>query len=203
MAAPGQLAMLMPDRLDPLTHRQTLFALYAVQQWECLAPPKQGDHYARGYFYQQVWGILKGLNEHSRKTIMYHLDWAREHGCFVCGNPDTTDDHIIARKRGGPNDLRNALRLCQRCNSSKGTKDLLAWWLQDRKAVELPRNILCLYCRIVWQTTDVLDEAPPSTTTAFLYGRLLALPSFEHITALYGAAFAASAIHKWERRVHA
>ncbi|GAB3135796.1 hypothetical protein GCM10027289_30120 [Tsukamurella serpentis] len=43
-----------------------------------------------------------------------------------CTRVATTADHIIARKRGGPDELWNLTPACSHCNSSKGARPVHA-----------------------------------------------------------------------------
>jgi 5-methylcytosine-specific restriction endonuclease McrA len=189
-------APLPPD----LSKGQTLIALYALQQWECLKQP-QLSPYKPGYFYNAIQGILRGLETPSRGTALRHLATS---ACIACGDPvnplRSRFDHIIPSASGGPEDLGNALVLCRPHNSSKGTRDLLDWWLwKSYDALLLPREVLCLYARIHWQHygPEVLGEPTPPFLAAFLCARAAALPGDDYRIALIGAAFAASGFVRW------
>lgn len=48
--------------------------------------------------------------------------------CYYCGTKGRlTVDHLIPRIRGGQDEADNLIWACQPCNSSKGSRDLLAW----------------------------------------------------------------------------
>ncbi len=48
--------------------------------------------------------------------------------CIYCGGKDRlTLDHILPKSRGGPDSPDNAVWVCQKCNSSKGSKRLYEW----------------------------------------------------------------------------
>lgn len=48
--------------------------------------------------------------------------------CYYCGGKEKLSlDHIIPRKKGGPDSGDNLIFSCRKCNSSKGSKDLMEW----------------------------------------------------------------------------
>jgi 5-methylcytosine-specific restriction endonuclease McrA len=184
---------------EEFSHAHGLYTLYGLQQWEAME-----QRYSAGYFYKwsTIRGLLRGLHNATRQTSFKHL--ATEQ-CWACGTPvslsQTRGDHILALAHGGTDTLQNTLLLCRPCNSSKGTKDLLQWWLDKERAIpSLPRSVLCLYARALWQhhtpTRLRQVEAPPALRD-FLIGRLAVLPSDEHRVALIGAAYAACAYLAW------
>lgn len=59
-------------------------------------------------------------------------EWLKEHekpnACVYCGaKADLTIEHILPRCHGGPDIPDNAVRVCKKCNSSKGGKRLYEW----------------------------------------------------------------------------
>lgn len=50
--------------------------------------------------------------------------------CAYCGGTPRvlTLDHIVARSQGGQDVRSNLAAVCQRCNLSKGSRPLWAWW---------------------------------------------------------------------------
>lgn len=74
--------------------------------------------------------------------------------CWYCGRsvPDCgplTADHIFPRMKGGENVSDNLIMVCRSCNSSKGAKDLLAWY---RERGEFPpMRVLAHYLKLVNQ----------------------------------------------------
>ena len=49
-------------------------------------------------------------------------------GCWYCGGAGpVTADHVIARVKGGKDRGENLVFACRSCNSSKGSKDMIAW----------------------------------------------------------------------------
>jgi hypothetical protein len=182
------------------TQRHALYALYVLQDWECL-PTNRPDPYAPGFFYNRIQATLNGLQNVSRTTVLRHLHTA---ACLVCDAPidltRSTLDHLMPLHDGGPQSPSNALMLCRHCNSSKGARDLLAWWLfKGYKVNDLPRNILCLYARIYWQhlSETRLAALAPAATHEFLVTRLTILPSEAHRIALIGSTYAGCAFARW------
>jgi hypothetical protein len=47
--------------------------------------------------------------------------------CVACGDIADTLDHIVPMVRGGQDIASNIMRLCRRCNSSKGSKTPSEW----------------------------------------------------------------------------
>src|SRR5437588_12354 len=107
-----------------------------MQQWEAFAP-QYARPLAAGYFYGHIPDMLNGLANPTRQTAFRHL---ASGVCVVCQTPcdlgHTEGDHIIPRHTGGSNSVQNTLLLCRRHNSSKGVKDLLAWWLEKDYGVD-------------------------------------------------------------------
>lgn len=52
---------------------------------------------------------------------------ARDRKCLYCGDPygPFEVDHIVAKQKGGKDDLRNLVLACRRCNQIKGAKDVV------------------------------------------------------------------------------
>jgi hypothetical protein len=174
---------------DDLTLRQGLAVLYHLQQWEAIHATRT-EPYAAGLFYRQTVPVLHGLANTAPSTALKHFNTRQ---CYVCESPTVTIDHLLATAAGGPDTMQNYGLLCGRHNSSKGRKDLLTWWAtQAFPAHQLPRAVLCLYTRILWQTLPdaMLRELAPPAVTDFIQARAAALPSPGHLEALYGAAYA-------------
>lgn len=74
--------------------------------------------------------------------------------CWYCGRSVSdcgplTADHIFPRMKGGKNVSDNLIMVCRSCNSSKGVKDLLAWY---RERGEFPpMRVLAHYLKLVNQ----------------------------------------------------
>jgi hypothetical protein len=145
-----------------MTNQQALAALYLLADFERV---RQNGHVCSAdWFWHQ--GVVIGLMSEPRRVAARLV---RRASCIACGEPlapDSTGDHVIARKNGGPPGLGNYLPLCGRCNSSKGTRDLLAWWRQrGRRACELPADVLTVYSRLMFrQHADRETHNAPAPT---------------------------------------
>lgn len=78
-------------------------------------------------------GLLTGTHNISS---MYADEKNKLHSvfCAYCGSKEyLTMDHLIARHSGGTDHGDNLVYACSSCNSSKGKKDLLEWYI-DRNS---------------------------------------------------------------------
>ena len=142
-----------------MTIGQALAMLNAIQSYRRLPTP-----YGPGYFTKRHW--RKYLSASNRKVT---LRLARIPTCLRCGrklSPDSEGDHIIATARGGKQDASNYMPLCGPCNSSKGTSDLLDWWLKDQSILGLNLDVLCSYTRLRYERGGVDEPATESMLTA-------------------------------------
>ena len=70
--------------------------------------------------------------------------------CTYCGSRDDLSvDHLISKKRGGPDQGENMVWACRPCNSSKGANDVLEWF--GRKGTFPPLLLLRRYLKIAHQ----------------------------------------------------
>lgn len=185
-----------------LTWPEALITLYSLQQYEVQCE-KKDIKYAQNTFYNNIPPVLSGIrNSASRTTVMGML---QDGVCIVCGEPigslkGKKLDHLIPKHFGGQDNLENTLSLCRSHNSSKGTKDLIEWWVwKEWEVMDLPRNILCLYTRLMWDAVDGIHDDLPDYIRLFITQRAAALPSKEHRVALYGSTYAAMGFLGWER----
>lgn len=92
----------------------------------------------------------------------YTVEQGKEE-CIYCGAEENlTWDHIIPLDEGGPDVISNQVPACQSCNSSKGTRDVIAWY-QERET-SIPRIVWGKYLKLVYETyeqDDMLDEPLP------------------------------------------
>lgn len=147
------------------SNRDCLVGLAVLQAWLRL-PPIDGAPYGPGWFYGRNCAPLTTLTNANRKVT---LRLARLVTCFACSADlpaGSTGDHVIPTARGGSDGAENYVPICKRCNSSKGVKDLLAWWnLQGFPLSAMPFDVLVVYLRVQWRHLDTrgeLDQPAPT-----------------------------------------
>jgi hypothetical protein len=73
-----------------------------------------------------------------------------EKNCGYCGKADELSwDHLIPQIKGGPDNAENLVLCCRRCNSSKGSRGLYAWYGLSNKD-KLPRIIAGKYLKLLY-----------------------------------------------------
>jgi len=87
-------------------------------------------------------------------------EWVKEHEkpnvCIYCDTKgDLSVEHILPQCCGGPNIPDNAVKVCKKCNSSKGGKRLYEWKGLDHKD-EVPRIAEGKYLKLLYELHDKL-----------------------------------------------
>ncbi|HOV17725.1 MAG TPA: HNH endonuclease [Candidatus Dojkabacteria bacterium] len=82
-------------------------------------------------------------------------EWIRENEkpneCIYCGSKENlTVEHILPRCCGGPDVPDNVIKVCQKCNSSKGKKGLYEWKKLEHKD-EIPRIAEGKYLKLLYE----------------------------------------------------
>ncbi|MDW7670588.1 MAG: HNH endonuclease [Bacillota bacterium] len=79
--------------------------------------------------------LLKGLREGTMSITSLYDDEKLKISvtvCCYCGaDTKLTLDHLVSRKAGGKDSGDNIVHACKTCNSSKGSKDLIEWKLNN------------------------------------------------------------------------
>jgi hypothetical protein len=81
-------------------------------------------------------------------------EWLKEHEkpdeCIYCQSKgDLTVEHILPQSCGGPDIPDNAIKICKKCNSSKGGKRLYEWIGLKHKD-EIPRIAEGKYLKLLY-----------------------------------------------------
>lgn len=82
-------------------------------------------------------------------------EWVKEHEkpneCIYCGSKENlTVEHILPKHCNGPDIPDNAIKVCKKCNSSKGGKRLYEWFSLDKKD-EIPRIAEGKYLKLLYE----------------------------------------------------
>jgi hypothetical protein len=163
-----------------MTNQQALVALYLLADFKRVR--ENGHVCSADWFWTQ--GVVIGLMTEPRRVAARLV---RRDRCIACDEllaADSTGDHVIARDNGGPPGLGNYVPLCKRCNSSKGTRDLLQWWRQrGRGATDLPPDVLTVYARLMFRQhadRETHNAPAPVHLSEAVQGLLGLLPTPEH-----------------------
>ena len=80
--------------------------------------------------------------------------------CNYCGSSDKLSlDHIFPQKYGGTDTGDNLIYACKTCNSSKGKKDLMQWYIDKNEFP--PLMIIRRYLKLIYNfcvNNDLLNE---------------------------------------------
>lgn len=124
----------MPVR-KPQTIGASLFWSYANLAMMTAVLNDRVDRPARKHYSIRA-RLYKGLCNGTMSVRDYFddekLKLSLPRGCAYCGSTEQLSvDHIIPQERSGRHGGENLVHCCRRCNSSKGSKDLLAWMTQQ------------------------------------------------------------------------
>lgn len=101
-------------------------------------------------------GLLSGKLQVS--SLFKDERWKMENGarCVYCGSTeDLSVDHLFPRIKGGGDNVENLECSCKSCNSSKGKKDLMAWYNESGQFPSI--MVLRRYLKLVLQQCQDLD----------------------------------------------
>jgi hypothetical protein len=136
-------------------------------QWWYRPVAATGKEYGLSFLQKGFAQAQKSLHSPSRNTILRLIRKGRCVNCNGVVAPTSTGDHLIPTSKGGSQSIENYASLCARCNSSKGPKDLLDWWIngQEKTIDKLDLDQLCVYLRFTYkhlEATGQLDAQAPN-----------------------------------------
>jgi hypothetical protein len=104
--------------------------------------------------------MYKGLLSRKLQVSSLFKDerWKMENGarCVYCGSTENLSvDHLFPRIKGGADNVENLVCSCKSCNSSKGKKDLMAWYKERGQFPSI--MVLRRYLKLVLQKCQELD----------------------------------------------
>jgi hypothetical protein len=115
------------------------------------------------------------------------LKMMAERVCSYCGGAESIAiDHLLPRVRGGGDRGENLVLACRSCNSSKGGRDVVSWYLS--RGSFPPLMLLRRYLKIVYavslengwgdlRLSELLDREPPFEPANFP----LSFPQLVHL----------------------
>ncbi len=114
-------------------------------------------------------GLLSGKMQIS--SMFKDERWKMENGarCVYCGSTENLSvDHLFPRIKGGADIVENLVCSCKSCNSSKGKKDLMAWYKergQFPSIMVLRRYLILVHqqCQEIGIMGNAIDEVDDST----------------------------------------
>lgn len=101
-------------------------------------------------------GLLSGKMQIS--SLFKDERWKMENGarCVYCGSIENLSvDHLFPRIKGGADNVENLVCSCKSCNSSKGKKDLMAWYNERGQFPSI--MVLRRYLKLVHQQCQELE----------------------------------------------
>jgi hypothetical protein len=132
----------LPPPPKVATYWYVFTRLYIFNEW-LHAITRDGDMYTEEFLLYRIEdGIQrklqtgtpgKGMLKSSRDGVIRLID---KKLCVYCdsqvSSPLSTGDHIVPLHEGGEDSLDNFLPSCRSCNSSKGKKDMVKWWISHK-----------------------------------------------------------------------
>lgn len=162
-----------------MTNRCALIRLHALEAWRRLPLAGDGRPYGPGFFATRDWEGTLARGENRRVSLRLAA-LGECLGCQTPMAPGSTGDHLVPKAEGGPDGAQNYLPLCRSCNSSKGKRDLLEWWVAAGKApVTLTPDALCAYTRLRFKQCEAagtLDDPARPALVAVVEGLAQDLP---------------------------
>ena len=172
-----------------VTYYDALLRLAACQIWIRSGGAKNGTWYGAALL-RRLEGFDTTLKNPSRKVA---LRLANMHVCYSCGihtAPTGDGDHLIPKSKGGPHDLSNYAPMCSRCNSKKGSRDLMEWWAgEGRPLAELHVDVVVAFARVSFNLlsgSGLMDSLAPGCLVDLLNEFAESLPSSQHTKAFRG-----------------
>lgn len=117
--------------MEITTVGELLYWSYANLAMAHAAVTTKSEKYNRSHFMirsRLYAGLKNGTMQIGPIADDERLKMVLPQSCCYCGCKESLSaDHLIPRKRGGPNKGDNLVWACRTCNSSKGARDVLEW----------------------------------------------------------------------------
>jgi hypothetical protein len=150
------------------TVRDLIFWLYA--ELIARAAGFEGNY---GFVVSRYKKLKSGEMQWSSSIRDYQKSLEKGNICVYCGTTENiTMDHIIPASRAGVDprvkslleSVDNCVPACQKCNSSKGNRDIFEWYDKGR-IDEIPKLVLSKFLKLSYQlheTQGTLDLEDPN-----------------------------------------
>jgi hypothetical protein len=122
-------------------------------QYACIIAEAAGAD-GEGFIWSKFWKLKNGDIEMSSITKENKYQMQEDFGeCVYCGKETkTTFDHLVPLNKGGEDNISNQVPACQSCNSSKGDRDVIAWF--SERDDPIPRVVLGKYLKLLYETLE-------------------------------------------------
>lgn len=129
---------------------------------------KQGEVYGKSFLNKQKKYAREWIINNNKTPGRSNIRLRSKNQCSYCQTEITAEngvgDHVVGRKM---NQLYWLIPCCRSCNSSKGKKDLLDWWVnhKNNNITILSRDVISIFVRAKYRLMEdegSLDESVPS-----------------------------------------
>jgi len=109
---------------------------------------KDGNFYGTGFYRSHLKYAKKWIYETEPTDSIIKLFSKKK--CVYCGvdlkSSGSIGDHIVGRKLNG---VQWRVPCCKTCNSSKGNRDLIDWWvgMKNRDVLDIDKHVWAVYVR--------------------------------------------------------
>jgi hypothetical protein len=145
-----------------ITLKEALVRLYGWSHWHRITSGNPKYFPGKNLLLKGLEAAGKGVESPCRKTVIRLVKLGK---CVACGSPVTagSGDHVIPISKGGPQSVENYMSLCKNCNSSKGNRDLLEWWIsRGCKIQNLNPDALIVYLRLKHRYSQPAERNAPA-----------------------------------------
>jgi len=148
-----------------MDNRLVLMKLWAWAHWYRVCH-ERGTEYGLPLLKRGFDSSQSSLRSASRNTVIRLASLGRCINCETSVPSNSTGNHLVPISKGGSQSIENFAPLCKSCNSSKGPRDLLEWWVsyQRKTIARLNLDALCVYLRLTYQILEkenrLAEEVP-------------------------------------------
>ena len=145
-----------------MNYKNFLLDLWASKLYDSIRT-NTGEVYAKSWYYKQYnVGVKKILDPNEHPNNALRKLWSKKI-CSYCDKilihiSPSQGDHIVAEfyDRG----ILWTVPCCKQCNSSKGKKDLIDWWVNHKgyDFSNLNKDVSGIFCRVKYRHMKYIDS---------------------------------------------